>query len=412
MRISLRPAGRCRLRFGAAAIGLLLAGILVLVAGAGLAQDPYFVHIADPHVAFWSTARWELLLDEILLLDPAPDLVVCSGDLVEYGAGLTGQFNYDALLGVPSLSTVGGDHYLDDGQHSIPIFFSPGNHDYRGEDQLIDNLDNYIASIHSLGYYHEIVAGRWAIFSLDSGYDVYVTGSDLLPEGAGLYGGAVSQFESDLDLLDGVADGMDSSDYEKIVFLHHPHQYPDGQMCSLDGIFEEHRSDFIRICEDYAVGWALFGHKHPVDSEVFDLYCDEWSAGSGTKCVISIAAKEKGFRREWPDGTGDDVVLWTRSAVDAPEHPAALLEQNRPNPFNPSTTIRFALTGPAHARLAVHDVLGRRLATLVDELLPAGAREYRWRGVDDQARAMPSGMYFYRLEAAGTVQTRRMVLLR
>lgn len=83
------------------------------------------------------------------------------------------------------------------------------------------------------------------------------------------------------------------------------------------------------------------------------------------------------------------------------------LEQNYPNPFNPSTHIAFTLPHAAFVRLTVHDVLGREVATLVSEELLPGAYERRF-----DATGFASGVYFYRMQAGGFVQTKRLVLLR
>ncbi|MCC6398107.1 MAG: T9SS type A sorting domain-containing protein, partial [Bacteroidetes bacterium] len=83
------------------------------------------------------------------------------------------------------------------------------------------------------------------------------------------------------------------------------------------------------------------------------------------------------------------------------------LEQNYPNPFNPATTIRFALPSSGNARLEVYNMLGERVATILDEIRSAGVHAVRF-----DADGLPSGTYFYRLTAGGEVRTRRMVLLR
>jgi hypothetical protein len=73
------------------------------------------------------------------------------------------------------------------------------------------------------------------------------------------------------------------------------------------------------------------------------------------------------------------------------------LGQNYPNPFNPSTTISFTLAAPSVVTLRVYDALGREIATLLDgEIIDKGARALRF-----DAAGLPSGMYFYRLSAAG-----------
>jgi len=83
------------------------------------------------------------------------------------------------------------------------------------------------------------------------------------------------------------------------------------------------------------------------------------------------------------------------------------LHGNYPNPFNPETTIRFDVKERARVRIQVFNVLGQAVATLVDEEMAAGV----YRSVFD-ARGLPSGTYFYRLEAGAFSETRLMVLLK
>jgi photosystem II stability/assembly factor-like uncharacterized protein len=83
------------------------------------------------------------------------------------------------------------------------------------------------------------------------------------------------------------------------------------------------------------------------------------------------------------------------------------LEQNYPNPFNPTTEIRFQMSEVGHVTLKVYDVLGREVATLVNESLNSG----RYRTTFD-ANRLASGVYFYRLESSGSSQTKQMLLLK
>ena len=88
------------------------------------------------------------------------------------------------------------------------------------------------------------------------------------------------------------------------------------------------------------------------------------------------------------------------------------LGQNYPNPFNPSTLIPYQLPMAAQVRLEVFNVLGQRVATLVDEERPAGVHTAAWNATDAAGRAVGAGVYFYRLSSAGQpTLTRRMVLL-
>lgn len=88
------------------------------------------------------------------------------------------------------------------------------------------------------------------------------------------------------------------------------------------------------------------------------------------------------------------------------------LGQNYPNPFNPTTTIAYDLDAAAPVALVVFDVSGRKVTTLVDEMTFPGPHEVRWNGTDDAGAHMASGVYFYRLTAGSSIQTRKMILLK
>ena len=109
------------------------------------------------------------------------------------------------------------------------------------------------------------------------------------------------------------------------------------------------------------------------------------------------------------------VVLAVDSTVTAAQSPqprqTALL-QNHPNPFNPSTTIRFHLATRSDIRLDIYSVRGQRVRTLASGSHPAGSHTVAWDGRNDQGASVASGVYFYRLVAGRFVQTRKMVLLK
>ena len=88
------------------------------------------------------------------------------------------------------------------------------------------------------------------------------------------------------------------------------------------------------------------------------------------------------------------------------------LENNYPNPFNPSTTIRYNIPAAGYVRLRVFDVVGREVASLVDGVQSAGSYAVNWHGTDDAGRSVASGVYFYTLESLGQQTTKRMVLLK
>jgi C1A family cysteine protease len=113
----------------------------------------------------------------------------------------------------------------------------------------------------------------------------------------------------------------------------------------------------------------------------------------------------------------DDIEIWglnlVLSGIDDDEQVfAARLDPARPNPFNPVTTIAFALPEAGPARLAVYNVSGRLVAVLAEGVLDAGEHEAVWNGRDATGRQLGSGVYFVRLEVAGSVSTRKMVMVK
>jgi hypothetical protein len=90
--------------------------------------------------------------------------------------------------------------------------------------------------------------------------------------------------------------------------------------------------------------------------------------------------------------------------IDTPLAMAAQILGAAPNPFNPQTTIAFALPRAGRARLEIVDARGRRIARLIDEDLSAGEHRAVWRGMDDAGRRAASGVYLARLTVDGISQ--------
>jgi hypothetical protein len=88
------------------------------------------------------------------------------------------------------------------------------------------------------------------------------------------------------------------------------------------------------------------------------------------------------------------------------------LAQNVPNPFNPSTELRFELPAAGRVQLSIYDIEGRLVRRLVDGVLEAGPHAERWDGRDQAGRDVASGIYFSRLSTNEQVQHRKMMLIR
>jgi len=134
------------------------------------------------------------------------------------------------------------------------------------------------------------------------------------------------------------------------------------------------------------------------------------------------------LRVEWPSGivdilenvTVDQLILVTEgetvTSVDNPGEdtlPDSFeLQQNYPNPFNPTTTITYQVAGTEHVVLTVYNMLGEKVATLVDELSAPGRKSVSWDGRDGQGQLVSSGLYIYRLDVGSQALNRKMLLLK
>jgi len=129
---------------------------------------------------------------------------------------------------------------------------------------------------------------------------------------------------------------------------------------------------------------------------------------------ISIKVIDSGESLSGPVIRADafKVLLYEESPISVNEDNSAYakeykLEQNYPNPLNPSTKIKYSIPKVSQVSLKIFNTLGREIETLVNEEKPVGNYEVNWN-----AENLPSGVYFYRLQAGDFVQTRKMILLK
>ena len=110
-----------------------------------------------------------------------------------------------------------------------------------------------------------------------------------------------------------------------------------------------------------------------------------------------------------PGDTGVQVNLTATSIEEAPEAAPRhfALEQNYPNPFNPTTGIRYQVSGVSQVKLAVYNILGQEVSTLVNEVKQPGMYTVQF-----DASRLPSGFYFYRMTAGDFTSTKSMIILK
>lgn len=110
------------------------------------------------------------------------------------------------------------------------------------------------------------------------------------------------------------------------------------------------------------------------------------------------------------------ILRYTPTGFDAgnvhPPRAVTALGPVFPNPFNPRLTICIDMARGAHARLGIHDLAGRRVDLLLDQVLPVGRHQIDWKGLNRSGQEVASGVYVVRLETGAETRTRRVVLLR
>ena len=148
---------------------------------------------------------------------------------------------------------------------------------------------------------------------------------------------------------------------------------------------------------------GLLGSVHDGDVVSLEItgYMNDGSSIEGSDCIL-VGSK---------NGDSGPQEFQMLPAANARRYKTTLLP-NSPNPFNPTTMIRFTLENAVHVTLSIYDAKGRLVTTLIDDVRSAGPNEARWDGTTASGASVSSGVYFYRMTAPGFSATKKMVLLK
>ena len=154
-----------------------------------------------------------------------------------------------------------------------------------------------------------------------------------------------------------------------------------------------------------------------------DFYSDHNGNGS-----YDAPPADHAWRVSFTPGTGDTTLSFVHntdftdiewdvvSAISAADATGIVtdyrLAQNFPNPFNPVTTIEYTLPGNADVQIIVYNILGQKVKTLVNRVVPAGTYRVLWDGTNDAGMQVAGGLYIYRLYTEKTTITRKMVFMK
>ncbi len=161
---------------------------------------------------------------------------------------------------------------------------------------------------------------------------------------------------------------------------------------------------------EYSLG-AVLGDPAMVGYEELAQWAFRLEGSAFGSTHISLSIIHEGHS----DFTSPPISLTVQAVTDVPVVASAGFNvlPNQPNPFNPSTEIRFRLPADLAASVRVFDVTGRQVRTLLaNEARPAGENSVMWHGDDDSGHAVGSGVYFYRVDAGTYHGVSKMTLLK
>jgi len=222
-------------------------------------DDFYFVHLTDTHVMHKLFDRKETttrilksVIEQVTSFNEKPAFVVITGDLVEWGGkGYAGGLNCQTFV---NCLYEQDDQLYADMDCSIPVYTTPGNHDYCFATSL-DNYHLYIDKNHVAEEDRYIVTyGDVCLFFLDSGYNYILEPWDWFRVlGSGLF------VDDIIWLIDALAS---CNAARKIILMHHPAvSYRDGFGVMKD-VIARNREVFLQLCDTFEVDLVLTGHTH------------------------------------------------------------------------------------------------------------------------------------------------------
>lgn len=335
-------------------------------------------HTTDTHVdalnSNWGRHDATIRADVQQALSTDPAFVANTGDIVNVGRQSGDLVNFQVFR----------DYMAPLIQQGIPVFIAKGNN----EDYPTPNYGSHKQPYDSRGFWRFMIEIGPLVFSHDiAGWHlIFIDNYD----GSG--GGSVLDDENDwryqwlLEDLSLVPEG------QPILFF--THRIRDGS--SKSQLLE-------RTLAGHNVQGAYFGDCHCFSEVPF--------AGTTAKSIGKRAWEEHFLIRQdaFYGRESEGLTTSVQTPVQLPKQ--FKLEQNYPNPFNPSTSICFWLWQQTFVKLEIHDIRGRVVRTLVNEVKSAGENTVVWDGLNDSGKSVANGIYFYSLKIDNNIVTSRKMLM-
>jgi len=166
-------------------------------------------------------------------------------------------------------------------------------------------------------------------------------------------------------------------------------------------------NNFAYVADDYT-GLQIIDVSDPTSPKKVGYY---------ERCTFAVDLDVKGNYVFIADGDDGLYVLRNDLITGITKKNVSLLRtfklaQNFPNPFNPTTTIKFSIPETSNITLQIFDLNGQVIRTLLEGYYPSGSYSVEWNGLDDAGRPVSSGMYLYKLKTNQHVAARKMLLVR
>ena len=387
-----------------------------------------FVHISDLHVS-WDVSyvngcdlngvMAQCYLKVLANLNPKPAFVIATGDISNegnnspYGMYPTlSQFLYPGLVLNPGIGA-----YFIDSAHTIPIYFTPGNHDYR-----TTNLPPL--STPDLTFYSEYIAPDtdYAVTTHDavilfmrSGYDTLLPWlnnlNPLSPEGSGLSNAQISWIRSELSA---------NSTRRKIIVMHHPPVNAIGTNSdgtpftgtiqdTADASITRNRTVFLNICDSNHVDVILAGHEHQnvVANRAGNVIDENWSGG--TRYVQTGAAENGSYRVITVDSsfvTVSPPSLCCTTITDFKELSNSSFTNVYPNPATNTLTIENLKAAVGNMQSAVNNI---EIYNLLGEKIYSSLVTYSGSPITINIVDIPSGVYIVKVRTEKGVAIKKFI---
>jgi len=394
------------------------------------------------------------------------DLILFPGDLintVDVGSEWVGGDAKTDTLGFWRAFQAPGVELVQ----NMPIYPSPGNHDFDYKDNVKDtplygiagdDMATYCQMFRPLYPDQEYQPGGKHWYSFDYG-DVHFVSLSVLRWWVSNIAEAPGRYIFD-PMVKGspqyqwLENDLATTDKPYIIVIHHHPIFGTGSNIvppfgdPVDYAEDYIHRDLVPLYEKYGVSIVFSGHDHTLEHYfVRGVHYGQFSSIGNTygihvvdephgQTAVYEMADVRGFL--WAQVTSQQItckviqggyltpgagtvlhefVIEPRTATAVEEEAFAgplgfALSQAYPNPFNPVATIQYALPQASQVRLSIYDALGQPIRTLVDERCEAGAHSAVWDGTNDAGRAVGSGIYLYKMEAGEFVMAKKMMLLR